>query len=91
MDIEALRDLIVGNVTSLEGVEAMMLSLIFCLQSRFFVHNSINFDRILRLKITIDLAAHLIYAIKDLELSDLLPHKFDIHIESLLFCYEKST
>jgi hypothetical protein len=28
MDIEALRDLIVGNVTSLEGVEAMLLSLI---------------------------------------------------------------
>ena len=68
MNTEAPRDLIVGNVTSLEGVEATVLSLTFCPQSRFFVHNSINCDRILSLKITIDLAAYLIY---DLELSDL--------------------
>ena len=57
ISIEALRHLIVGDVTTLEGVEAMMLSLIYCPKSRFFFDNSINFDQILSLKITIDLAA----------------------------------
>ena len=50
----ALRHLILGDVTTMEGVEAMMLSLIYCPKSRFFVDNSINFDRILSLKITIE-------------------------------------
>ena len=55
--IEALRHLIVGDVTTLEGVEALMLSSIYCPKSRFFVNNSIKFDRIMSLKNTIDLAA----------------------------------
>ena len=42
-----------GNVPSLEGVEAMMLSLFYCPQSRLFVHNSINFDQISSMKITL--------------------------------------
>ena len=42
---------------TLEGVEAMMLSLIYCPQSRFFVHNSFSFDRILNLKIALQSAA----------------------------------
>ena len=53
------------DVTALEGVEAMMLSLIYCPKSRLFVNNSINFDRIPILKITIELAA--------------CPEKFDIN------------
>ena len=49
-----VRHLIVGDVTTLEGVEAMMLLLTYCLKSRFSVNNSIHSDLILSLKITID-------------------------------------
>jgi hypothetical protein len=47
----------VDDIKALEGVEAKKLSLIYCPKSRFFVNNSVLFDRILSLKITIDLAA----------------------------------
>ena len=51
-----VRHLIVSVVTALEGVVALVLSLIFCLLSRFFVHYSINCDRILNLKIALQSA-----------------------------------
>ena len=44
ISIEALRQLIVGNVTSLEGVEAMMLSLIYCKKSGYLSITRSDFE-----------------------------------------------